>query len=742
MKKKHTYVLSLFANAAMAMLLVWGCKKEEPVKLATLSTLSVTDITKNTAKSGGNITNDGGGEITSRGVVWSLSQNPTIEQNLGYTLNIPGTGQFASEISDLTRYTKYYVRAYATNKAGVAYGNELDFTTEGEPSVITTEPITSITAISAVCGGNITDDGGAPITTRGVIWSNSQNPTVESNLGITSNGTGIGSFTSELTNLAPNLTYYIRSFATNSLGTYYGDEFDFTTRDGICTITTTTVSNITISSAQTGGNITEDGGSAVTARGVVWSTTQNPTIEANLGFTSSGTGTGSFTSNLTGLSLGVTYFVRAYATNSVGTTYGNQQTFTTLDGIIDLTTSQVSSITLTTANSGGNITNDGGAAVTARGVVWSTLQNPTTTSNQGITSNGTGTGNYTSNLTGLIYNTTYYVRAYATNSVGTIYGNQQTFTTRDGAITLLTITVTSITGTTAISGGYITSDGGAAVTDRGVVWSTSQNPTTTTNQGITSNGTGTGSFSSNLTGLSQATTYYVRAYATNSYETHYGNQISFTTNTPDGPGGTITDIDGNVYNTIWINGRQWTKENLKTTKFNDGTNIPLVTNNNDWSWLDTPAYCWYDNNQSTFGNLYGALYNWGAVDSDKLCPTNWHVPTDSEWYAMENYVDPTIDNPNTTGWRGTDGGIKLRTTSGWYDGGNGSDDFGFSALPGGFRRDNDGDFESMGNYGCWWSSTADYGTEFWCRAISFDYEGVDRNFYFYRQGFSVRCVKD
>jgi uncharacterized protein (TIGR02145 family) len=205
------------------------------------------------------------------------------------------------------------------------------------------------------------------------------------------------------------------------------------TTGGICpaslaTLTTTAVSSITSTTASSGGNISNDGGGAVTARGVVWSTSQNPTIALTTK-TTDGTGTGSFTSNLTGLSPGTVYYVRAYATNSAGTAYGNQLSFTSAAVVLaTLTTTTTSSITSTTVSSGGNISNDGGGAVTARGVVWSTSQNPTialTTK----TNNGTGTGIFTSNITGLSPSTVYYIRAYATNSAGTAYGNQQTLTT-------------------------------------------------------------------------------------------------------------------------------------------------------------------------------------------------------------------------------------------------------------------------------------------------------------------------
>ena len=191
------------------------------------------------------------------------------------------------------------------------------------------------------------------------------------------------------------------------------------------TVTVVAVSSITATTATSGGDISSDGGAAITARGVCWSVNQNPTTADSR--TTDGTGTGSFTSSITGLTPGITYNIRAYATNSVGTGYSSQSTFTTLALAPVLTTTEVSAITSTTATSGGNITNDGGSAITARGVCWSTSTSPTTAGSK--TTDATGSGSFTSAITGLIPGVTYYIRAYATNSIGAAYGNQVVFTT-------------------------------------------------------------------------------------------------------------------------------------------------------------------------------------------------------------------------------------------------------------------------------------------------------------------------
>jgi hypothetical protein len=300
---------------------------------------------------------------------------------------------------------------------------------------VTTAPVTSITSSMATSGGNITNNGGAAITARGVCWSTSPNPTITLSTK-TSDGTGSGVFTSNITGLTTTTVYYVRAWATNSEGTAYGNEISFTTTNtstALPTVTTTSLSSVTMTTATGGGNVVADGGAPVTARGVCWSTTANPTIALSTKTTDGG-GSGAFTSAITGLTAATTYHVRAYATNSVGTSYGGDSVFTTsaISTIPAITTTAVSAITTTTAGSGGTISNDGGAAVTVRGVCWSTAANPTIALST-KTTDGAGIGTFTSAITGLSANTTYHVRAYATNSVGTAYGNDVTFITNNSS---------------------------------------------------------------------------------------------------------------------------------------------------------------------------------------------------------------------------------------------------------------------------------------------------------------------
>jgi uncharacterized protein (TIGR02145 family) len=520
MKKIIVLFVSVFL--LLGVVIINSCKKESTIP--TLTTTAQSNVTINSATSGGVITKDGGEAITARGVCWSTSQNATVTGS--HTTDGTGSGSFTSSLTDLAANTLYYARAYATNSVGTAYGNEISFTTSQIlVATLTTTAITSIAQTTAVSGGTISADGGGAITARGVCWATTTGPTTASSK--TSDATGTGAFTSNISGLLPGTLYYVRAYATNSAGTAYGNELSFTTNALVgATLTTTAATSITLTTAVSGGNITSDGGTAVTAKGVCWATTANPTTALTTK-TSDGTGTGTFTSNITGLLPGVTYHVRAYAVNSVTTAYGNDLTFTTSPVVVPtLTTTAAAPITQTTTVSGGNITADGGAAVTARGTCWSTSANPTITDSK--TSDATGTGIFTSNITGLTPGTLYHARAYATNSAGTAYGNDITFTTNPVVAPVVTTTAaTSIALTTAVAGGNVTDAGGGTVTVRGTCWSTSANPTITDSK--TSDGTGTGVFVSNLTGLVQGTLYHIRAYATNSAGTSYGSDLTFTT---------------------------------------------------------------------------------------------------------------------------------------------------------------------------------------------------------------------
>lgn len=717
MKKLPIYGLFL---SALVLVLLTECKKEDVKVIPIVEEATISNITASTASCASEVTSDGGAMIIARGVCWSSESDPEITDKK--TFDGTGRGVFTSSVTGLNPGVTYKLRAYATNSVGVAYSETTTFTTPTILPVLTTEALTNITSTAVTSGGTITNDGGGAITARGLCWSTSQNPTISDSK--TSDGTSAGSFTSSVTGLAPGVVYYFRAYATNSAGTGYGNQVTCTTQAVVATLTTTTISAVQATSAVSGGAITTDGGSPVTARGVCWSLNQNPTVTDSK--TSDGTGAGYFTSNLTALSPGKTYYVRAYATNSVGTAYGNQLTVSTPAVTATVTTTAASLVTPNSLRSGGNVANDGGAAVSARGVCWSTSQNPTVSNSK--TTEGTGTGIFASQLTGLSPATTYYLRAYATNSAGTGYGDQITVTTLAAAPTVTTSAVSSITNASATSGGTAASDASAPITSRGICWSTSHNPTIDDKK--TSDGTGSGTFTSNLTALNPDVTYYVRAYATNSTGTGYGNEVSFKSGSL-----IVTDVDGNQYHTVTIGDQVWMVENLRTTKFRNGDAVPKATGNSNWG-IESPQYCNIDYNDAN-APVYGLMYNWYVVkDSRKIAPEGWHVPSKSEWMTLVDYLG---------GSSAAGGKLKETGTSHWTSPNTGAtNETGFTALPTGEHQCCTFEYRWTAAY--FWTSTVYevYSTNAYSYYISnynnICYTGPMTMVLW--AGYTIRCIRD
>ncbi len=291
---------------------------------------------------------------------------------------------------------------------------------------------------------------------------------------------------------------------------------------------------------------------------------------------------------------------------------------------------------------------------------------------------------------------------------------------------VITTEVSNITKTTAQSGGNITSEGSGTIIERGVCWSTDPSPNISDSR--SKDGAGAGSFSSLITGLKAGTIYYLRAYASNSDGTSYGMALSFTTVSP------LTDIEGNTYNTIDIGTQSWMAENLRTTKYNDNTSIPNITDNTTWANLSSAGYCWYNNDLTANKPLYGALYNWYAITSQKLCPTGWHIPSTSEWRTLTDYL----------GGESVAGGkLKESGTLHWQSPNTGAtNETGFTALPGGDRL-KDGSFILIGQFGTWWARSVDpFQYLPIIRIMTYSTTGATNGGGDKNAGYSVRCVKD
>ena len=285
---------------------------------------------------------------------------------------------------------------------------------------------------------------------------------------------------------------------------------------------------------------------------------------------------------------------------------------------------------------------------------------------------------------------------------------------------LTTNGITQITFETATCGGVVTSDGGCSVTARGVCWST--NPEPTIADDTTTNGAGIGGFTINMTGLDFNTTYYVRAYATNSTGTGYGDEVMFTTI-----------------------GQIWMTKNLDVSTYRNGDPIPEVTDPAVWASLTTGAWCYY-NNDPAMGAIYGKFYNWYAVNDPRgLAPIGWHMPDDGEWMILEMTLGMSSLQTYITGWRGNDEGGKLKEqgTAHWTAPNVGAtNSSGFTALGGGHRLGN-GAFSSLGQHSYWWTSSEYDSLHAWFRCVQYSSPlmwraaGFDKDY-----GFFVRCVKD
>jgi len=625
----------------------------------------------------------------------------------------------------------YYIAFEATGKYGYGVGIddvEISITQNDGTPTVTTGDVTSITTTSATVAGNVTNEGSSGVTERGICWSTSANPTTSDSHG--SSGTGSGSYTVDLSNLNANTTYHVRAYATNSVGTSYGDDVSFTTDDDneAPTVTTGDITSITGNSATVAGNVTDEGSASVTERGICWSTSQNPTTADS--HSSSGTGTGSYTVDLTNLNANTTYYVRAYATNSVGTSYGENKSFTTLCGLITdfpftegfedgelpdcWTNEHVTGTQDWTYEDGGHSNNPAHAHTGDYNALFyhgSTSARVTKLVTPAMDLSGASSASlnfwhvqkkwssdqdelrvyyktsadgdwtlleeYTSNVSNWTERTIalpnlsaeYYIAFQATGKYGYGVGIDDvkvSMVPNNGSPTVTTGDITSITGNSATVAGNVTNQGDASVTERGVCWSTTANPTTSDSHA--SSGTGTGSFSVNLTNLSASTTYYVRAYATNSKGTSYGENKEFTTLC-----GIVTSFpftegfeDGELPDC-------WTNEH--------------VTGTQDWAYDDGG----YDNNPAhAHTGDYNALFYHGsttarvtklvtpALDLSGASSANlkfWHVQkkwspdqdelrvyyktsADGDWTLLEEYTS------NVSDW--TERNIALPNLSGEY----------------------------------------------------------------------------
>lgn len=370
----------------------------------------------------------------------------------------------------------------------------------------------------------------------------------------------------------------------------------------------------------------------------------------------------------------------------------------------------------------------GSTPITEHGFCWGTTPLPDLSSSHSSQGGMVIPGSFSFYIAGLTAQTTYYIRSYAQTGQVIAYGPQQTFSTIElqwPAVT--TASASHLTSFSARGGGVVTGDGNGIVSSRGVCWNITGNPTLENALGFTADGSGTGSFNSDVTGLAQQTTYYMAAYATNEKGTAYGEVKWFVTPLPCGQ--QTVDYEGRIYHTVKIGEQCWFRENL-----NVGVRIDGIQNQDPANTF-IEKYCFDDNEENC--DLYGGLYQWDEMmsyasspGSGGICPEGWSIPSDQEWTALTDFLGGEAV-----------AGTKLKSADGWFGNGNGTNISGFTGLPNG-NRGNNGVFNDLTRMAYFWSSTPAGASEAWNRKLYFDSDGVTKYNSFKTNGFAVRCIRE
>ena len=723
----------------------------------------------------------GGPEFTNENLgakFWTSTQYSSV---LAYGLELGILYSFANLSHGFHKYVGMSVRCISNSTGGGV---------SASIPIVNTSAVSDIAATSATCGGNVTSDGSATITTRGVCWSTSQSPTVAD--AHTSDGAGTGTFTSSITGLTAGTTYYVRAYATNSSGTAYGVILTFTTdttsslADGLpCqgATTVTDIDNNTYNTVQIGNQC--------------W-------MKENLRTTRYANGTSIALGSSTSATTAYRYYPNnnssnvatyGYLYNWPAVMHGATSSSANPSGVQGIcptgwhVPSDVEWTQLTDYVSGQSqyvcdSNNIYIAKALASTVGWESSPYTCTAGNDPGANNATGFSALPAGGHGDSSNSFGFIAAFwSATEFGdndayrrdlnyyspTVHGydfykyygqsvrcvrNEAGYATH--APTATTDSVTSVEETSATLNGSIANPDSVPITAQGFEWKA-------TDGGSYTQVSVTGStMSYTLTGLTPATNYTYRAFVTTGFGTTYGSEVSFTTSSNSGTDGqpcpgtpTVTDIDGNVYNTVKIGNQCWMKENLRTTRYADSTAIEAGSSNST-----TTPYRYTPYNYANNVAVYGYFYNWAAImhktassntnpsNVQGICPNGWHVPSNAEWMQLTDYVSSQSEyvcgNNSTriakalatnTGWRyyATPGGCQIGNNQ------STNNATGFSAFPVDYY--DDGSYGNSG-YGAYFWSTSSY-DEVSAYSLSLyhttdftELVSVSRSY-----GLSVRCVR-
>ena len=415
--KSIKYILPL-----LILILAYCCKKDKETTISPpkVETASVDNIMNTSARVGGRITDDGNASITERGYYWDTITSP---EKTGTKVNVgAGDGAFYDTLQGLTVGTTYYVKAFAKNASDISFGNETYFTTQISLPTISATTVTSLTKTSVLVGGEITDNGGAPVTKRGVYWGKSAQPQTSGiKLEIDS---GLGTVADTIADLDKAITYYVVAFATNVKGTAYGNEVSFTTEPSAATVSTKPALNIGTNTALLKGEVLANGGAPVTEHGFYWDSL--PNVSSNRRQVVVGSGIGNFESEITNLSPNTNYYFISYAINSVDTVYGQEFSFTTKGETPEIRIIEIADIDINSAIVKAVVNaNDLSTVVNLE---YGTTQSFGNAIAYGSVINGNN-DTVEIEISGLQSNTIYYVRYSASNELGLVYSITDEFRT-------------------------------------------------------------------------------------------------------------------------------------------------------------------------------------------------------------------------------------------------------------------------------------------------------------------------